>query len=579
MIQSSDRWVVGHKVARSLRPELTWEVSNWQPEHRACSDRSAQEAVIEKARLEGARAAMAGDFPGQNGSGQPPLLPVYTHGRQVEPLVVREALSWSSHVQSAPDWLRPYLEVPENASPPLAMTPVHPRSVGSYGPESIAWVEENLPDVKALRWWQRLAFVRQLEHDEDGALVWRLLVESGPRRIGKSVRLRGSSLWRIAVGPSLFPEPQLVIHTGKDRQIVKEIHQKAWNWARARDGWDVRTGAGMEEVSTGDHRWLVKSTDSVYGFDTTLGQIDEAWAVSPAVFEEGLEPSTMERISPQLLLTSTAHRRATSLMRKRIANALEAEDDETLLLLWGARPQDDPGDPETWRGASPHWSEDRRKMIAAKYAKALAGEADPEADDPDPMQGFLAQYLNVHQLKTPPPVKGKPVVAEEDWAELSTAVDSSEVPASAAIEDWFAEGTSLALAYRGDRVTTISVTDHEDLAGAVTALKASGFRGVVTVGASLLEDPALKGVRTQKGQGRTGASVAELRRLLDEDAVRHDGGDHLTGQVLAARTLPSADGLRMASTGRADGIKAAVWALSRARSRVGKPRILTATNV
>ena len=48
--------------------------------------------------------------------------------------------------------------------------------------------------------------------------------------------------------------------------------------------------------------------------------------------------------------------------------------------------------------------------------------------------------------------------------------------------------------------------------------------------------------------GRTSAAVADLDRLLAEDAVRHDGGEHLTGQVLGVRTLPGPDGARMVST-------------------------------
>src|SRR5690606_23888232 len=119
-------------------------------------------------------------------------------------------LQWPAHTQSPPDWLAPYLVVPDNAAPPLAMTPVHPDAVGSYGPAAIEWMEANLPDVKELRWWQRLAIVRQLEHDADGTLCWKVIVETGPRRIGKSVRLRGMALWRLAVGHTLFPENQLV---------------------------------------------------------------------------------------------------------------------------------------------------------------------------------------------------------------------------------------------------------------------------------------------------------------------------------------------------------------------------------
>src|SRR3546814_12000305 len=99
--------------------------------------------------------------------------------------------------------------------------------------------------------------------------------------------------------------------------------------------------------------------------------------------------------SSDLVLTSTAHRRATSLMRTWLADAQAMTDPETLLLLWAAPVGSDPGDPEVWRAASPHWSEDRRRLIASKYAKALAGEADPEFDDTAPMRGLESQSLHI----------------------------------------------------------------------------------------------------------------------------------------------------------------------------------------
>lgn len=57
-IASGDKWVVGHKVARSVDRSLINSVSNWQPEHRSCSDKSAQAAVVDKARREGALAVL-----------------------------------------------------------------------------------------------------------------------------------------------------------------------------------------------------------------------------------------------------------------------------------------------------------------------------------------------------------------------------------------------------------------------------------------------------------------------------------------------------------------------------------------
>ncbi|HEY9418377.1 MAG TPA: hypothetical protein VIQ30_26745, partial [Pseudonocardia sp.] len=459
-------------------------------------------------------------------------------------MAVRADLAWDPARLAAYEWLRPLLDVPEDAAPPLAMSLPPDDAVGSYGADAIEWIESS--QRIRLRWWQALAITRQLEHREDGSLCHRAVVESAPRRAGKSLRVRGLALWRMA-HPELFGEVQTVIHTGSDVAICREIQRGAWRWAEEAAGWTVTRGNGKEamETPTGD-RWLVRAQQAVYGYDVCLGIVDEGWNVSPGTVSEGLEPATLERLSPQLHLTSTAHRKATSLMRSRLQVALTTEDADTLLLLWAAPAGSDPGDPEVWRAASPHWSEDRRRMIADKYAKARAGEADPQADDPDPMAGFTAQYLNIWQLRPVAAGRGDPVASAEDWAQLAVDVPPGP-PDAAAVESWFGDGVSVALAWKtGDQVV-VSVRDLADLSEVPGVLKAAGFGRVATVGANLMQDPALAGVRARKGQGRTGAAVQELRRLLAEDVLRHDGGEHLSGQVLAARTLPSADGPRMAS--------------------------------
>lgn len=491
---------------------------------------------------------------------------------------VRDELVWTHEALSSHAWLQPLLDVPDNASVPLAMTPPHPEAVGSYGADAIAWVNAELG--VELRWWQRLAFTRQLEHRADGSLCWRIILESGPRRIGKSVRLRSMALWRLA-HPDLFGEKQLALHTGKDLPIVREIHRQAWRWAQEREGWDVKRGVGQEEVYWDEHRWLVRSTDSVYGYDVCLGMVDEAWAVDPATFDEGLEPATMERSSPQLLLTSTAHRRATSLMKKRIADALAFEDGETLLLLWGVLDASDAGNPETWKAASPHWSRDREKMIAAKYEKALNGEVDPLSGDPDPMESFLGQYLCRWDMRpTSAAAVGEEVVSERAWAELVHAVDPSP-PDAVAVESWFDKGVSLAQAWRADDGTvTVSVADFPTLDELAAHVATLDLRRPVIVGTSLLEHPSWKRhkIRTTSAAATTLTQVGELQRMLREGTLRHDGGEHLTGQVLELRVSPGANGPRLRSAGRADAIKAAMWAASAAASRLpaGKPRILTA---
>jgi hypothetical protein len=476
-------------------------------------------------------------------------------------------------------WTAEFADVPGDSSAPLYMSPVPDDAVGSYavercechGQTGIEFIEA--AERKTLRWWQRLAVVRQLEHRADGSLCADQVLESAPRRSGKSVRIRGVALWRMAHGEALFGEVQTLIHTGSDMAICREIQRGAWRWAEDTAGWEVTYANGKEAIETpGGDRWMVRSQEAVYGYDVTMGLGDECWNVKPDTITEGLEPAALERASAQIHLTSTAHRRATSLMRSKILNAITGAEPEPgqLVLIWAAPHGADPADPEVWRAASPHWTAARRKMLEAKYAAALAGESDPQADDPDPMAGFVAQYLNVWPIRPPDRQRGEPIATDHTWAPLAVAVDREAAPVAAAIESWFEAGVSLALAWHVEGRAVAEVTDHRTLAEAVAELRAAGFRGTVAVGKSLADDPALKGIRVRKAEGRAGACAAELGRLISEDGIRCAPAEQLTEQVLAARIVKGPDGPRIVSSGRADAVKALVWAATAARK--ARPR-------
>lgn len=569
-LKPGSSWVIGHIEDRWRRPDLVWDVSNWRPEHKACSDASGQAAVIAKAKDEALRAA--GFFPPPDG-GKTSGFPISPSSATGDPIPAREDLAWSAAAMRAHPWTAEFAEVPADASPPLYMSPVPADATGSYGASMIEWVERT--QAIQLRWWQRLALVRQLEHRGDGSLCHDKVLESAPRRAGKSVRVRGLVLWRMEHGPALFGERQVIIHTGSDVAVCRKLQKESWRWAEGH-GWKVTRANGKEAIEdeTTASEWLVKAQDAVYGFDAMLAVVDEGWAVKPDTVSEGLEPAMLDRSSPQLHLTSTAHRRATSLMRGEIVQALTgAPSPTTLVLIWAAPHGCDPSDPDQWRAASPYWTEARRAYIASKYEKALAGEVDPQADDPDPMAGFVAQYLNVWPMSTPVD-RGDPVTTSTTWAALETPAPVA-VPVAAAIAPWFTDGVSLALAWRAGTTATVDVTDHPDLTSAVEALKRSSYRGTVAIGTSLADDPALKGLRTLPVTGPAGAVVTELSRLLSENAITHTGQPHLNDQVLAVRTLPGTDGPRVTSRARNDAVKAAVWATNRARlAGSGKPRLV-----
>ncbi|MFC6153659.1 HNH endonuclease [Nocardioides yefusunii] len=617
-IKPAQGWVLGHIKDRALFPELMWQPTNWQREHRDCSNSSSQSVVQKNAAVTALVAvgvdradaaelvADGGLFPEPRAPRQsPPLpfsLPATTRPRVTatskaapsietrEPLILRQDLVWDSARLREYSWLEEFALVPDDAAPPLAMTPPHPEAVCSYGWDGcthvdpghqiVRWARES---VKVdLRWWQRLAIVRQMEHRADGTPCWEEVDETAPRRSGKSVRIRVMALWRMAHA-DLIGEIQTVVHCGNDLPICREIQRGAWPWARARWGdKSVTTANGKEQIEGADgSRWLVKAQDSVYGYDAGLGVVDEAWDVKPAAITEGLEPALMERLWSQLHITSTAHRKATSLLKGKISAALASDDGRTLLLWWGALPQDDPGDPEVHRKASPHWSAEREKMLATKYERALLGEDDPDADDPDPMEGFRAQYLNVWALKAAKLARGTAIVDRAAWDELTVPAPSS-TPTGCAVESWFDSGVSVALAWTlEDGAALVHVVDCPDLATAREAVDASGYRGRVSVGASIADHVELRGLPLDPVRATPIAGVLDIAQLLRDGQLAHAGGDALTRQILAQRTVPGAGGPRLATHARADAIKAAAWAASAARNRPArksKMRVLVASS-
>jgi len=467
-------------------------------------------------------------------------------------------------------WLADLLDKPDDAAWPRWMTPPHPDAVGSYGQEVEEWVEEQ--HGTRWRWWQRLATRRQLEHDVEGRLVWETVVESTPRRGGKSTRIVGLATWRMA-HPEIFGEIQTVIHCGSDMPICREIQRRSWRWAEEVAGWTVTRSNGKEsmETLTGD-RWLVRSENGVYGYDCSFGIVDEGWDVAPMVIDEGLEPALLEREMPQLHLTSTAHRRATPLMRRRIAAALSGmgEDWTTLLMVWAADPDDDIGEESTWRSASPHWTEQRRRMISGKYERAMRGEADPEADDPDPIEGFKAQYLNLWPSPTQAkPPTGESVVTEAEWESANSYVRGPETPSVTAVEAWFQQGAALVTATQlaDGRVGVSSVTFPE-VSSAIAAAQASGASQVLVAKSLAVGVPGVTPVG-----GTTRQAVLDLRRFIDDGVLTHDGSPELAQQVLALRTVASSDGPRLVSKGRADAVKATSWAVAAAQQAVEPSQI------
>ena len=128
LIRPGEAWVIGHRIPRAIRPDLTWDPTNWAHEHRACSQSSARSVAVEKNK----RATKNGTgFFGEGGPREP-LSPtaVFLPDTEVQPS------DWATLTESLP-WLGDLGAIPPDASPPRYITGRHPYAMGTYGPEFV----------------------------------------------------------------------------------------------------------------------------------------------------------------------------------------------------------------------------------------------------------------------------------------------------------------------------------------------------------------------------------------------------------------------------------------------------------
>jgi len=483
------------------------------------------------------------------------------------------------------EWLRQFRDVPENATWPRLMSPPHPSAVGSYGAQVVV---HSAGRGVELRYWQRLALARLLEHDADGRLVWFDAFVSTARQVGKSVLLRELGLWRIDAAPLLFGAEQTMMHTGKDLPSCREVQRPARVWAhdRAGDGWTTRDGNTDPQISAPNgSRWMIRGRHSVYSYTIALAVVDEAWGVDAPVVEDGLEPTLTEVENSQLVMFSTAHRRCTSLVPLRRGGLLANFGDEeptSLILEWSAPRDADLEDRDAWRAASPHWTPRRERMLEAKLRRALSGtSADPDEDDP--IESFRAQYLNVWPRRqwvarsdTEPlcdrdswrhltdihaaPPDGPVVVAIDDYLGLRAAAAACAQLADGRFLVWGGEFDSAQDAYAWSAFTV----------GRRDACR-------VVVGRSLLvsdaEEWLPEATVERAASGATGTGLPLLRSLIRAGKIAHSGDKSLEDQVATVGLSPTiGGGLTQAHRGvRADLLHAVAWSVAAVAQPADEP--------
>jgi len=479
-------------------------------------------------------------------------------------------------------WLKGLRRVPGDATWPRFMTVPHPAAVGSLGAEFCRWADRRAGGE--LRWWQRLAATRMLEIDDQGHLVWDATLLSVARQLGKSWLLRELCLWRIEQGDR-FGEPQDVLHLGMDLRVCIDMQRDARIWAKPLDEYRVREANGQETIEYlpgRGGRWMVKAKGASYGYAISQAVVDEAWNVEMAHIEEGVTPTMVERVSSQLLLVSTAHRLATSLMLTRRKVALQNLETGTgdLLLEWSAPRGSQINDPAVWRLASPHWTERRQRMIERRLEMMYAGETQ-DATEVDPAESFRAQWLN-QWPKGLTVLDGEELLPVGLWRELAEPGLRSSGPLFVAVEDNFGKGAAVAVCRRlDDGRLEVEGWLCKDWDSALEDVRMLGtIRPVrsLQVGASMFArvPPGTVPSPQAAGGAETRPGLAVFRDLCANRMVVHDPAGEDSSQldeaVLAARVKQNAVGLAVVSDPK-HLVNALIWAVAAAHKPSPVPAV------
>lgn len=530
MVMNREEMVVGHRKSRAAYPELTHDPTNWQHEHRECSERSGHEAKLEK----------AGRFFPETSPADLALLPFpHTEAKSLPPL---------------PSTLRG-CATPRLFTPPLADLSLPENSAGH---ECIEWSEEHL-GIELLP-WQKWFLIHALELNPDGSFRFRTVLLLVSRQNGKTTVIECLTAWLLATRPDT-----MVLGTSTAVELAREP------WSRVADHCEdlgIATRITRGSIDTSIHtangsRYKVAAATRRGGRSLSvdvllldeLREILDDWEAYNA-----LSGTTTAKPNALTLAFSNAGDYRSVVLNGLRDSALDGADPTLGIFEWSAPEDAALDDEEAAAQANP------------ALGVTITGATLTSKRAQMPESGYRTEHLCQRVDSIEP---GDVLVTPMAWDSISTTRPTG-TPTAVAVEAWFGEGLTVAYAHVQESGSVVVHTEpYASLSDARTAIQASGYTGVTTVGASLLADPALRGLRVRAGQGRVTAAVTDLRRLLGEGAVQHTGGDHLTKQVQAVRTAGGAEGLRVLSKSRADAIKASVWAIREARKpKVGTPRIL-----
>jgi hypothetical protein len=255
-------------------------------------------------------------------------------------------------------------------------TPIPPEAVGTYGKAVRSWARRRLGITFGR--WQAHAIDAALRHDRNGDLLARIALLSTARQCGKSVIVRALVGWMLDEGRHLAPFAgwTAILAAAHDAKQARLIYGNVWQdflalelqGVKVSEWRGIRAGHLAFDTVTGQ-------PGSVRGWSAGLVAWDEMLTQRDWDMWEALSPTQSAQRSPLMLLTSTAGRADSVVLRafydrlRRIC-AGEEPPDSTFYGAWWASEDPDAGlDWKQIRQANPALGDGRltRAAIRSEY--------------------------------------------------------------------------------------------------------------------------------------------------------------------------------------------------------------------
>jgi phage terminase large subunit-like protein len=352
------------------------------------------------------------------------------------------------------------------------------------------------------------------------------------RQSGKSWLSRAVCLWRLHHA-ELFGEEQTILHVANRRSTAMEVMRPAGLWAAQRYGERSVKWGNMESgiyLPSGD-RWLIHAANESagVGYSVSMVFVDEAWKVKREVVDDALAPTMSERMNPQLWLVSTAGDSTSDLMTTYRTRAIDQMEDPgpgaILILEWSAPADANPDDLETWKWASPEWSERREKFLHQQWSNIEES-------------AWRREWLNQWVTKADHWLKDS--IWKETTSDEFLPLDATWTVALETDFDGMGHAVAVAAPSKDGHIIT-RVTTHRTIAEAderIAKIREENPRlqVIATPGyTSRLRAP----IDHLVGNREAAAATQNLLDLFDRRAIKHDGSqilrEHLSATTVSKR--------------------------------------------